>query len=64
MRNISMFVEDQAHYEFLKALLSRLAEKYDVLIDMEWKNVRRGHGKVISEPCETWTATGEICPTL
>jgi len=44
-----MFVEDQAHYEFLKALLQRLSEEYDVTIRMDWQNVRRGHGMVIRE---------------
>lgn len=49
MRNISMFVEDQAHYEFLKALLERLAREYDIRINLDWQNVRRGHGKVMRE---------------
>jgi len=49
MRDISMFVEDHAHHEFLEALLRRLSEEYKVAIDMKWYNVRRGHGKVIEE---------------
>ena len=49
MRNISMFVEDQAHYEFLKALIHRLAEEYGVAIKLDWQNARRGHGMVIRE---------------
>lgn len=49
MRNISMFVEDQAHYEFLNALLQRLAEQYGIEIEMDWQNARHGHGKVINE---------------
>ncbi|MCP4493905.1 MAG: DUF4276 family protein [Gammaproteobacteria bacterium] len=49
MRNISMFVEDHAHYEFFKALLQRLAREYGLEIQLDWQNVRRGHGKVIRE---------------
>jgi len=49
MRNISMFVEDQAHYEFLKALIHRLAGEYGVAIKLDWQNARRGHGMVIHE---------------
>lgn len=49
MRSISMFVEDHAHYEFLKAILSRMAVECAVSIRLDWQNVRRGHGKVIQE---------------
>jgi len=49
MRKIAMFVENQAHYEFLKALLNRLSREYRVLVEVDWRNVRRGHGAVIRE---------------
>ncbi len=49
MPDIVMFVEDQAHYEFLKALLDRLAQEYALELNLQWQNVRHGHGKVIRE---------------
>ncbi|NOQ45892.1 MAG: DUF4276 family protein [Desulfobulbaceae bacterium] len=49
MRKISMFVEDQAHYEFLNALLQRLARESGLEIKLGWQNARGGHGKVIRE---------------
>lgn len=49
MRNISLFVEDQAHHEFLTVLTHRLAEEYNVEININAYNVRGGHGRVISE---------------
>lgn len=49
MREIALFVEDFAHKEFLSALLNRLAKEYTVAVRMDWRNVRRGHGAVVSE---------------
>ncbi|MBK7900376.1 MAG: DUF4276 family protein [Azonexus sp.] len=49
MRDIALFVEDQAHKEFLAALLQRLAGEAGVEIRMDWRNARRGHGAVVTE---------------
>ena len=49
MRNISLFVEDRAHEVFLTALIQRLADEYNVKINIKASSVRGGHGKVITE---------------
>lgn len=49
MRNVSLFVEDSGHEEFLKALVKRLADEYELELDIKPYSVRRGHGKVITE---------------
>lgn len=49
MPEIALFVEDHAHYQFLDALLKRLAHEYDVPIKLNWQNSRRGHGAVVRE---------------
>ncbi len=49
MHEIALFVEDQAHYEFLKALIHRLEREHSIEVELTWQNVRRGHGMVIRE---------------
>ena len=49
MRNISLFVEDNAHEAFLSSILQRFASEYDVEIDLKSHSVRGGRGKVITE---------------
>ncbi len=49
MRNISLFAEDEAHEDFLTALVHRFADKYHVKINLRAHSVRGGHGKVITE---------------
>jgi hypothetical protein len=49
MREIALFVEDHAHYEFLKALIERLVREHGQVITLDWRNVRRGHSAVIHE---------------
>lgn len=49
MRNIALFVEDHAHKEFLSALLQRLATECQIVLRMDWRNARRGHGAVVHE---------------
>lgn len=49
MRRISLFVEDSGHEEFLKALIIRLRQRYDLDVYLESVSVRHGHGSVISE---------------
>ncbi len=49
MRNISLFVEDQAHQDFLTVLTQRFAGEYNVKINIKAYSVRGGHGRVIKE---------------
>ena len=49
MRNISLFVEDTVHEDFLMALVQRVANGYNIEINIKASSVRGGHGKVITE---------------
>jgi hypothetical protein len=49
MRNISMFVEDTAHEDFLVALVQRIANVYNIGIKVKVSSVRGGHEAVITE---------------
>ena len=49
MRNINLFVEDVAHEDFLIALIQRLANEYNVEINIKTSSVRGGRGTVITE---------------
>ncbi len=49
MRNISLFVEDVAHEDFLTTLIHRLADDYNIIVNIRASNVRGGHGTVITE---------------
>ena len=49
MRNINLFVEDVAHEDFLTALIQRLADAYNIEVNIKASSVRGGRGKVITE---------------
>lgn len=49
MRNISLFVEDTVHEDFLVALVQRVANAYNIEIDIKVSSVRDGHEKIITE---------------
>ena len=49
MRNINLFVEDEAHEDFLTAMVHRFADDYSIEIIIKASSVRGGHGKVIAE---------------
>ena len=49
MHNISLFVEDTVHEDFLVALVQRVANAYNIEIDIKVSSVRDGHEKVITE---------------
>ena len=49
MREISLFVEDIVHEDFLMALVQRVAKAYNVEINIKVSNVRGGHEDVIAE---------------
>lgn len=49
MRNISLFVEDTVHGDFLMALVHQVANTYNIEINIKVSSVRGGHEKVITE---------------
>ena len=49
MRNISLFVEDTVHGDFLVALVQRVANAYNIKIKVKVSSVRGGHKAVITE---------------
>ena len=49
MRNISLFVEDVAHEDFLTALIRRIADDYNITVSIRASSVQGGHGTVITE---------------
>ena len=49
MRNISLFVEDAVYENFLVALVQRVANVYNIEINIKVSSVRGGHEKVITE---------------
>ena len=49
MRNISLFVEDTGHREFLNAILSKFARQYRLDFTIKFESARGGHGKAITE---------------
>ncbi len=49
MRNISLFVEDAVHEDFLVALIQRVANAYNIEIRIKVSSVRGGHEAVITE---------------
>ena len=49
MRNISLFVEDTVHEDFLVVLVHRIANAYNIEINIKVSSVRGGHENVIAE---------------
>ena len=49
MTNIYLFVEDNGHEQFIKAVLNRLASEFRLQLTIKSSNVRGGHGKAVSE---------------
>lgn len=48
-KRISAFVEDQAHRLVIGALIERVADECDIAVKVEWRNARRGYGRVVKE---------------
>jgi len=46
---VDLFVEDQAHEQFVSAVVRRLAKDNNVPVEMHARCARGGHGRVISE---------------
>ena len=49
MREIALFVEDEAHRRFVGALVKRLVRKRSLGVRLNWRNAVGGHGKVAQE---------------
>ena len=48
MIEISLFTEDYGHEHFLRPLVQRIADQYNLLIELKNRSVRGGHPKVIN----------------
>ena len=49
MLEIALFVEDVAHQAIIGALVQRLAQDARIAVQLDWRNARHGHGKVVQE---------------
>jgi hypothetical protein len=49
MAEIALFVEDFAHRQIIGALVNRLAQDCSIVVRLDWRNARHGHGKVAQE---------------
>ena len=49
MREIALFVEDNAHRQVVGALLQRLANESGIAVRLDWRSAIRGHGRVVRE---------------
>lgn len=49
MREIALFVEDDAHRKVINTLVCRIATEYGVQVQLDWRNVIGGYGKVVAE---------------
>ena len=49
MREVALFVEDNAHRQVVGALLQRLANDSGLAVRLDWRNAIRGHGQVVRE---------------
>ena len=49
MREVALFVEDNAHRQIVGALLRRLAAESEVAIQLDWRNAVGGRGRIAEE---------------
>lgn len=49
MRDVVLFVEDEAHKVVIRRVLQRLAEEHEVEVRLDWRKVVGGHGGVVQE---------------
>ena len=49
MREIALFVEDDAHRKVIETLVHRIAGEYGVRVQLDWRNAIGGYGRVIAE---------------
>ena len=49
MREIALFVEDNAHRAVVGTLLQRLADENGQTVRLDWRSATHGHGRVLGE---------------
>lgn len=49
MREVVLFVEDEAHKAVVGRVVMRLAEKYQIEVQLDWRSAVHGHGRVVQE---------------
>ena len=49
MREIALFVEDDAHQQVIGALVRRIAAEFNIVARLDWRSAVGGHGKVVTE---------------
>ena len=49
MREIALFVEDDAHRQIVGPLVKRIADEQAAAIRLNWRSAVRGHGRVVQE---------------
>ena len=49
MREIALFVEDDAHQQVIGALVQRIAAEFNIVARFDWRSAVGGHGKVVTE---------------
>ena len=49
MREVALFVEDNAHQRVVGALLRRLADESGLTVRLDWRSATRGRGRVLHE---------------
>ena len=49
MRDVALFVEDDAHRQIIGPLVRRIANEQNVRIRLNWRSAVRGHGRVVQE---------------
>ena len=49
MRDIALFVEDDAHQQVIGALVRRIAAERDVSVRLDWRSAVGGYGRVVTE---------------
>ena len=49
MREVALFVEDNAHRQVVGALLRRLADESGLAVRLDWRNATGGRGQVVQE---------------
>ena len=49
MREVALFVEDNAHQKVVGALLRRLADESELTVRLDWRSAVGGRGRVVQE---------------
>lgn len=48
-KTIAAFGEDNAHRQVIGALIARVAAELSLSVEVDWRNARHGHGRVVAE---------------